>query len=66
MHLAGAVGFSGWTLWVVLILFLVRVDHPHVPQTEALTPVRRALGYACLVLFVLSFSVQPIAFVVGQ
>lgn len=63
--LAGAVGFSGWTFWVVLTLFLIRVDHPPVPRTEALTPLRRALGVACLVLFVLSFSVQPISLVVG-
>ncbi len=62
---ASAVGFSGWTFWVALILFLVRVDHPYVPPTEALTPGRRALGVLCLVLFVLSFSVQPIAFVTG-
>ncbi|HEX8385335.1 MAG TPA: site-2 protease family protein [Rubricoccaceae bacterium] len=64
--LAGAVGFSGWTFWVALILFLIRVDHPHVPRTEPLTPARRALGVACLVLFALSFSLQPMSFVMGQ
>ena len=64
--LAAAVGFSGWTFWTALILFLVRVDHPPVADRTPLGPRRRALGYLCLVLFVLSFSVQPIAFVVGE
>ena len=64
--LAGAVGFSGWTFWVLLTLFVIRVDHPFVPARAPLTPARRALGVLCLVLFALSFSVQPIAFVMGK
>ena len=63
--LAARVGYIGWTFWILLILFLIRVDHPPVPRAEPLTPVRRALGTLCLVLFVLSFSFQPIAFVMG-
>ncbi len=63
--LAVAVGYSGWTVWILLILFLIRVDHPFVPPTEPLTPMRRALGYACIVLFLLSFSIRPIEFVFG-
>ena len=57
---ADAVGYWGWLIWVGLIVFLIRVDHPPVLVHEPLTPARRALGYLCLVLFVLSFSIQPI------
>jgi membrane-associated protease RseP (regulator of RpoE activity) len=58
--LAAAVGYWGWLIWVGLIVFLIRVDHPPVLVHEPLSPGRRALGYLCLVLFVLSFSIQPI------
>ena len=63
--LAARAGYSGWTVWILLILFLIRVDHPFVPPTEPLTPVRRVLGYLCIVLFLMSFSVRPIEFVFG-
>lgn len=56
----GAIGFTGWLFWVVLILFVIRLDHPPVLQPEPLTPGRRAMGWACIVIFVLSFSIQPI------
>ncbi|NNF59524.1 MAG: site-2 protease family protein [Rhodothermaceae bacterium] len=58
--LALTVGYWGWMLWVGLILFLIRLDHPPVLVQEPLTPGRRALGYLCLALFVLCFSIQPI------
>lgn len=58
--LTGAVGYWGWLIWVGLIVFLIRVDHPAVLVREPLSPARRALGYVCLALFVLCFSIQPI------
>ena len=63
--LAASVGYTGWLVWIGLILFVVRVDHPPVQVREPLTPGRKALGYLCLVLFVLCFSIQPIEIVVG-
>ena len=59
-ELADAFGYSAWLLWVGLIVFLIRVDHPPVLVQEPLTASRRALGYLCLVLFILCFSIQPI------
>ena len=61
--LASAIGYWGWLLWIGLILFLIRVDHPPVLIPEPLGPRRRALGYLCLLIFVLCFSIQPIQFV---
>ncbi len=58
--LPAAVGYTGWLLWSGLILFLIRMDHPPVLFTEPLTPMRRALGWACIVIFVLCFSIQPL------
>ena len=59
-EVADALGYSAWLLWVGLIVFLIRVDHPPVLVQEPLSPGRRALGYLCLVLFILCFSIQPI------
>ena len=58
--LAAEVGYTGWLFWIGLILFVIRVDHPPVLVPDALSPRQRALGYLCLVLFVLCFSIQPI------
>ena len=63
--LAAAVGYSGWLVWIGLILFVIRVDHPPVRVREPLTPGRKALGYLCLVIFALCFSIQPIQIVTG-
>ncbi|MEO0558122.1 MAG: site-2 protease family protein [Bacteroidota bacterium] len=55
-------GYWAWLLWVGLILFLIGVDHPPVLIPEPLGPRRRALGFLCLLIFVLCFSIQPIQF----
>jgi len=55
-----AFGYTGWLFWGALLLFLIRVDHPPVLVREPLTPLQKALGYFCLLLFVLCFSIQPI------
>ena len=54
------VGWTGWLFWVGMILFVIRVDHPPVLVREELTPRRKLLGYLCLVIFALCFSLQPI------
>ena len=63
--LAAVVGYTGWLVWIGLILFVIRVDHPPVQVREPLTPTRKALGYLCLAIFALCFSIQPIQFVTG-
>ena len=57
---AEAVGYSGWYFWCLLIVALIKVDHPPVVYPEPLTPRRRALGVLALVLFVLCFSFKPL------
>ena len=63
--LAAEVGWTGWLVWVGLILFVIRVDHPPVLVREPLTPARKALGYLCLLIFALCFSIQPIQLYAG-
>jgi membrane-associated protease RseP (regulator of RpoE activity) len=54
-------GYTGWLVWTLLIVFLVRVDHPPVVQEERLTPRRRVLGYLAIAIFILCFSIRPIS-----
>lgn len=58
--IAEAIGYSGWFFWCLLIVTLIKVDHPPVVYPEPLTPGRRALGIFALVLFVLCFSFKPL------
>ena len=53
-------GWSGWLLWTLLIVFLIRVEHPPVVKQEGLTPTRRVLGYLAIAIFVLCFSFRPL------
>ncbi len=54
------IGYSGWLIWCLLIVFLIKVEHPPVIVEERLTPTRRALGWLSILIFILCFSLQPI------
>lgn len=60
---AAATGWWGWILWIGLILFVIRIDHPPVLVHEPLTRKQRLAGYLCMVIFVLCFSIKPITVV---
>lgn len=59
---AERIGWSGWFFWCLLLVVLVKVDHPPEVVREPLTPGRRALGVLALVLFALCFSFRPLYF----
>ncbi len=63
LDLAPVLGHSGWLIWCVLIVFIIKVDHPPVLVSEPLTPGRRRLGIFAMIIFVLCFSLQPISIV---
>jgi membrane-associated protease RseP (regulator of RpoE activity) len=44
-------GWSGWWLWVLMILFLFRHHAPVLDEITELDPARKALGVAMLVVF---------------
>lgn len=60
-----ALGFlwTGWWIWAVIAL-VMGVRHPHVPdEPYPLDPGRMRLGWACIAIFVLCFTPQPITIV---
>ena len=53
-------GYSGWFIWCLLIIIIIKIDHPPVLHTEPLTPGRRALAFLSILIFVLCFSFKPL------
>lgn len=50
-----------WVLWSILILVLIRFKHPAtLNDAEKIGKVRRALGIASYIIFIVSFSPMPI------
>ena len=58
--LAGVFVSWNWLVWWALTKFLVRLRHPPALIDRPLTPGRRAVAAASLVLFVLTFVPVPI------
>ena len=53
-------GLSSWAIWMVFILFFVKIEHPPVIYQQELDPVRRALGWFGMFLFVVCISPSPL------
>lgn len=58
----GALFWPGWLLWAVLILAIIKVEHPWVPAKEPLTARRRMLGWASYAMLLLCFTPAPLYF----
>lgn len=55
------IGYSGWLIWTLLIIWLIRVEHPPVRKQEPLSRRRRWVGYLCIAIFISSFSLKPLS-----
>lgn len=52
--------YSGWLLWCLLLIFLVKIDHPPVLHEQELTRTQKLLGVLSILVFVLCFSFKPL------
>lgn len=52
-------GTIGWLLLALILVFLVKVDHPPVPDDSELDAPRKKLGWATFAFFVTSFAPVP-------
>jgi Zn-dependent protease len=57
----GGLGYTGWLVWCLLIVILIKIEHPPVPIPQKLTPTRRLLAWLSIVIFILCFSPVPIS-----
>jgi membrane-associated protease RseP (regulator of RpoE activity) len=56
-------GFFGWSLWILIIFFLMRKGHPPtLDDSVELGGKRKLLAFVALVIFVLTFMPIPIKF----
>jgi hypothetical protein len=53
-------GYTGWFVWCLLIVYLIKIDHPPVLYEEPLTRGRRILGLLSIVVLILCFSFRPL------
>ncbi len=52
--------WTGWLVWAVLLLFIVKLEHPPVMDPyQQLDPWRKFVGYFCLFVFVITFIPAP-------
>jgi membrane-associated protease RseP (regulator of RpoE activity) len=56
------VGWAGWLLWAAILYFVIRIQHPPVPDPTPLDPVRMKIGWSAYLMFILCFSPSPIYF----
>jgi len=54
-------GTLGWLVWAVILYFIIKLDHPLIPDDTPLTPGRKVLGWITMLGFILIFP--PIPFI---
>jgi len=52
-------GTIGWLLFALILIFIVKIDHPPVPDQSELDPQRKMLGWFTFAFFVISFAPVP-------
>ena len=53
--------WPGWIVWVVIILFLVMVGHPYIPDAVVeLNRTEKITGWLCMIILVLTFIPVPV------
>ncbi|MEX0747954.1 MAG: site-2 protease family protein [Rhodothermales bacterium] len=53
-------GYTGWFVWCLLIVYLIKIDHPPVLYEEPLTRGRKILGILSIIVLILCFSFRPL------
>lgn len=55
-----ATGYSGWFLFILIVGRYIRVQHPTTEINEQLSPLQNVLGWAAIIIFIISFSLKPL------
>lgn len=53
-------GYAGWFVWCLLIIYLIKIEHPPVLLPQPLTSGRKVLAILSILIFVLCFSFAPL------
>jgi membrane-associated protease RseP (regulator of RpoE activity) len=52
--------WSAWFFWAMIALYIVKLNHPPVSDKTPVDLKRMAIGWFCIIIFILSFSLNPI------
>jgi membrane-associated protease RseP (regulator of RpoE activity) len=52
-------GTLGWLIWAAILFFLIKIDHPEIPDDTVLGPKRKFLGWFTFCIFILTFPPIP-------
>lgn len=52
--------WSAWFLWAMIAYYVIKLYHPPVADESPLDKRRMAIGWICIIIFFLSFSINPI------
>jgi membrane-associated protease RseP (regulator of RpoE activity) len=55
--------WPGWVVWILMALLFLMIGHPPVPQSAPLTLGEKLLGWACIIIFFLTFIPVPVDFI---
>jgi membrane-associated protease RseP (regulator of RpoE activity) len=58
------IGWTGWLVWALILYFVIRIEHPPVPDETELDSKRMMLGYISFIILLLSFSPTPFIFTI--
>ena len=56
--------WSAWFVWALIALYIVKLYHPPIEDETPLDAKRVVIGWICIIIFILSFSINP--FVIGS
>jgi membrane-associated protease RseP (regulator of RpoE activity) len=53
------IGWSGWLFWALILYFIIKIEHPPIPDDTELDFKRKLLGYFSFFILIISFSPTP-------
>ncbi len=53
--------WSAWFIWALIALYVVKLNHPPVEDETEIDSNRKIIGWLCICIFILSFSLNPFA-----
>lgn len=59
IHIDLVFGWLGWLIWALILLLVIRIDHPPVMDDTPLDGKRMAVGWLTILIFVVCFSPTP-------
>ncbi|MBK6914347.1 MAG: site-2 protease family protein [Ignavibacteriales bacterium] len=60
LELGFNIGWSGWFFWAAVLYLVIKLKHPPVMDNEPIDVKRKILGFISFIIFIISFSPNPI------